>query len=74
MTSMMVSMMSMAESGKDREEGKVYANTVMYDMMNAAMSIDIQKNNLTDFKTFLENRGKKADDGDERTIFVQDLS
>ncbi len=25
-------------------------------------------------KTFLENRGKKADDGEERTIFVQDLS
>ena len=25
-------------------------------------------------KTFLENRGKKADDDEERTIFVQDLS
>lgn len=41
-----------AESKHDRD--KVYFSTVMYDLMNTMTSVEVNENNLKDFKTFLE--------------------
>ena len=68
MTSMMVSMMSMAESGKDREEGKVYANTVMYDMLSTVSGSASSRNNLESLKAYLD---KNAATLDEYTNSIQ---
>lgn len=62
MTSMMASMMSMAESGKDREEGKVYANTVMYDMMATVSGSASSSNNLESFKAYLDQNSATLDE------------
>ncbi len=41
--------------GQQRAEDMVYASTVMYDMLEAMSSAETQKNNLTDFKKFLDS-------------------
>lgn len=59
-----VDMTSLIEtlSGKDseddapeREDGRVYQNTIMYDMMNSMMSSSAKKNNLKPFKEYIES-------------------
>lgn len=62
MTSMMVSMMSMSESGKDHEDGKVYANTVMYDMMATVSGTASNQNNLEPFKVYLDKNTATLDE------------
>lgn len=62
MTSMMASMMSMAESGKDHEEGKVYANTVMYDMLDTVSGSSSNSNNLEPFKAYLDKNSATLDE------------
>ncbi|MDO4419282.1 MAG: ABC transporter ATP-binding protein, partial [Ruminococcus sp.] len=62
MTTMMASMMSMSESGKDREEGKVYANTVMYDMLETVSGSASSSNNLEPFKAYLDRNGATLDE------------
>ncbi len=62
MTSMMVSMMSLAESGQNREDGKVYANTVMYDMMATVSGSASSQNNLEQFKTYLDTNAATLDE------------
>ena len=68
MTSMMVSMMSVAESGQDHEEGKVYANTVMYDMLSTVSGSASSRNNLEPLKAYLD---KNAATLDEYTNSIQ---
>ncbi|MBR7185709.1 MAG: ABC transporter ATP-binding protein/permease [Clostridia bacterium] len=59
MTEMMTSMMgvgaSHAEGAAAYEEGRVYSSTVMYEMMNAMMNTETAKNNLRDFKVWLDS-------------------
>ena len=68
MTSMMVSMMSMAESSQNHEEGKVYANTVMYDMLSTVSGSASSRNNLESLKAYLD---KNAATLDEYTNSIQ---
>lgn len=55
MTAMMTSMMGATQGqAEDRDvDGKVYSNTVMYDMMNSLNSATTQTNDLKSFKTYL---------------------
>lgn len=62
MTSMMASMMSMSESSQSREEGKVYANTIMYDMLEAVNGSASSQNNLEPFKAYLEENVATLDE------------
>jgi len=62
MTSMMASMMSMSESSQSREEGKVYANTIMYDMLEAVNGSASSQNNLEPFKAYLEENAATLDE------------
>ncbi|MBQ2825367.1 MAG: ABC transporter ATP-binding protein/permease [Clostridia bacterium] len=62
MTSMMVSMMSVAEEGQNREDGKVYANTVMYDMMATVSGSASSQNNLEQFKEYLDTNAATLDE------------
>ena len=62
MTSMMVSMMSVAEEGQNREDGKVYANTVMYDMMATVSGSASSQNNLEPFKKYLDKNAATLDE------------
>ena len=43
------------ESGVTHEKDAVYSNRVMYELLNSMSNIEVQKNNLTAFKTFLDN-------------------
>lgn len=62
MTSMMAYMMSMSESSQNREEGKVYANTIMYDMLEAVNGSASSQNNLEPFKAYLEENVATLDE------------
>ncbi len=55
MSSLMVKFMGMNTDEKDHELDKVYSNSIMYEMFNAMNSAETTKNNLTDFKKFLED-------------------
>lgn len=55
---------SMAENEQDREtreNDKVYANTDMYDMMNALFNSDSKQNDLKTFKAWLESDQSNID-------------
>ncbi len=55
MSSMMVSMMgAKEEAAANREDGKIYSNNIVGDMLNAMMS-EVTVNNLRDFKAFIED-------------------
>ena len=64
MGAMMVSMMaSRAEKeAMEREEGRIYASTVMYEMMDSMMHMETSTNNLKAFKEYLDNSGGGIDD------------
>ncbi len=53
---LMTSMMESGETyaGEDRDAQSVYANTIMYDMLNNMNGASVTTNNLRDFKTFLD--------------------
>ena len=57
MSSMVTTLMgankSDGESG-EHELDAVYSNTIMYDLMSSLMSTETQKNNLRDFKAYIE--------------------
>lgn len=44
------------------ERDKVYTNSSMYEMMSSFFSMEVMKNNLTDFKAFLESDENAAKD------------
>lgn len=62
MTAMMVSMMSMNEGKNQREEGKVYANTVMYDMLSTVNGSASSSNNLESFKAYIDENAASLDE------------
>ena len=58
MTSMLTSLMGDHQgSGGGHDLDRVYASTVMYDMMNSMLNAETVTNNLTDFKQFLDQGG-----------------
>ena len=60
MTTMMASMMSIQSSNAEHEDGYVYANTVMYDMLKTISGSATNKNNLKPFKAFLEENSDRV--------------
>jgi len=58
MASIMASLMASEEKKANREDGRVYANTIMYEMLEAYTGTDTKKNNLAAFKKFIEESGK----------------
>ena len=60
MGAMMATMMGAKhqdENALPREEDRVYASTVMYDMMDAMIHMETSTNNLVAFKEYLDNGG-----------------
>ncbi len=59
MTSMISSLMGSFNSSSDepREPDRVYSSTVMYNLLNSMFNADVQTNNLTAFKEFLDAGG-----------------
>lgn len=62
MTSMMASMMSLQNEAENREDGKVYANTVMYNMLEAVGGSASSQNNLEPFKAYLDENSATLDE------------
>ena len=54
MVSTLMGVNSADEDGEAHELDAVYSNTIMYDLMNSLMSTETQKNNLRDFKAYIE--------------------
>ncbi len=59
MTSLMTSLMGSRRSESDvqREDGRVYSSSVMYDMLDAMLNMETETNNLTAFKEYLDAGG-----------------
>ncbi len=59
-------MTSLIESREDKleahEEGRVYSNVMMYDLMDTMMSADVRENNLTSFIEYIESEGSGMSD------------
>ncbi len=55
MSSMLTSLMQVEEEMADRDGTRVYVNTVLYELMTSYIGADTRKNNLTEFKKFIEN-------------------
>ncbi len=62
MTTMMASMMNMQAEAENREEGYVYANTVMYDMLQTVSGSASSQNNLEAFKAYLDENSAELDE------------
>ena len=58
MTELMTTMMGLnnADGENAHDNDAVYANTIMYDMMNAMSSAEVQRNNLKAFKEYLDDQ------------------
>ena len=61
MTTMMASMMNLQAEAENREDGYVYANTVMYDMLQTVSGSASSRNNLELFKEYLDENKDKLD-------------
>ena len=61
MSSLMTTLMGInSENAKNKhDKDAVYGNTIMYEMMNAMTSAEIQENNVTDLKVFLDEQMSK---------------
>lgn len=57
MNSLVTALSGENQSGEktEREDGRVYQNTIMYEMMNTMMSTSTAKNNLEPFMDFIES-------------------
>lgn len=74
MTSLMTSLMGV--SGETEGEAKhdldrIYVNSIMYDMMNTMYSADVEVNNLTAFKAFLD---AELEGSDPKTLLKENVS
>lgn len=61
MSSLMTTLMGINSENAENKHDKdaVYGNTIMYEMMNAMTSAEIQENNVTDLKVFLDEQMSK---------------
>ena len=63
MTAMMASLMGArrdmltGEGGENQDPDRVYASTVMYDLMDSMLNAEVETNNLEAFKEYLDNGG-----------------
>jgi len=59
MSDLMVSLMGARrnEDGEAHDRDRVYSSTVMYDMLNSMIDAEVQTNNLTAFKAYLDQGG-----------------
>ena len=63
MTAMMASLMGArreqltGEAAQGQDPNRVYASTVMYDMMDSMLNAEVETNNLQAFKEYLDNGG-----------------
>ena len=57
-TSMVESLMGKKDDSSEHELDAVYSNSVMFEMMNVMIS-EVQKNNLSDFKKYLDSKEKE---------------
>ncbi len=72
--------MNAADGKVDHDLDKVYSNSVLYDLLNSVNSIEIEKNNLADFKVFLDSDQEIAEYvsairyryGEKMTIYTKD--
>ena len=55
MSSIISSLTEKTEENSNHELDKIYSNTILYDMMNAMINVETTKNNLKDFKIFLDS-------------------
>ena len=67
MTALMTSMLGISPEGssenvegEDEDEG-VYANPVMYRMMKSMLNAEVEKNNLSEFKKFLDSKREELE-------------
>ncbi len=58
MMSILSTLMEAEEKKAERDPDRVYANTVMYEMLEAYTGTDTKKNNLAAFKTYLEGNSE----------------
>jgi len=74
MTSLMTSLMGVSndtEGEAKHDLDRIYVNSIMYDMMNTMYSADVEVNNLTAFKAFLDAELE----GDEpKTLLKENVS
>ena len=61
MSSLMTTLMGINSENAENKHDKdaVYGNTIMYEMMNAMTSAEVQENNITDLKVFLDEQMAK---------------
>lgn len=73
MTSLMTSLMGVSSGGEeaDHELDRVYVNSIMYDMMNTMYSADVETNNLSAFKTFLD---AELEGSEPKTLLKENIS
>ena len=58
MSAMMLTLMAnQQDESKQHDLDKVYASTVMYDLMNSMLNAEVSTNNLKDFKKYLDAGG-----------------
>ena len=62
MSKLMQSFLGNSAEDKNREDGKIYANTDMYDMMNAYMNPEVNNNNLKKLMAWIESSDSKVKD------------
>ena len=68
MTALMGAMLGMSPEGSsenvetEKEEDGVYANPVMYRMMKSMLNAEVEKNNLSEFKKFLDSKREELED------------
>lgn len=55
MSKLLSAMLDKNTSNTDREDGRIYANTDMYDMMNAYFNPDVKQNDLESFKAWIDS-------------------
>ncbi|MBO4932370.1 MAG: ABC transporter ATP-binding protein, partial [Clostridia bacterium] len=56
MSSLMTSLMESREDKlESHEDGRIYSNVMMYDLMDTMMSADVRENNLTSFIEYIES-------------------
>lgn len=62
MSKLMQSFLGSKTEEKDRSDGKIYANTDMYDMVNAYINPEVNNNDLKKLKAWIESDGSKLKD------------
>ncbi len=73
--SSMISTFTEAKKSADEEpvEGVIKSNTMMYDLVDTMTSIDIQKNNLTDFIEYIDEHGGDLDGNASSVTYGYDV-